>query len=101
MKEIGSPRYVVVVLLDEPIKIATKNTVIEHLLVLDHPVPVLIGPWLAQIVKSACLIVGADSEVFRVLIRFAEVEGDERERIWSVFVFRVAAVCNGIVTRGI
>lgn len=85
--------------MNEAIKIATKNSVVERLLVTDHPVPVLIGPGLAQVVDLARLIVGADSKVFGDLIRFAEVEGDERERIWSVFVFRVAAVCNGIVTR--
>lgn len=88
------------VLLDEAVKIATNMSVVEHLLINDSPVSVLIGPILIEIVNLACLIVGADSKVFGDLIRFAEVKGDERERIWSVFVFRVAAVCNGIVTRG-
>ena len=86
--------------MDEPIKIATNMPVVEHLLINDHLVPVPIGPGLAQIVNSAHVIVGGDSKVFGDLIRFAKVKGDERERIWSVFVFRVAAVCNGIVTRG-
>lgn len=27
------------------------------------------------------------------------LKGMEREGIWSVFVFKVAAVCNGVVTR--
>lgn len=86
--------------MDELIKIAANIPVIESLLIIDRPVLVHIDPIFTQIAYFACLIVGADNEVFGGFIRFAEVKGNQSERIGSIFVFGMAAVCNGIVSRG-